>query len=504
MPIAKTTPLTEEERRKLLLLLQEAQARGIELPPEAKAALVDKKKQKWPIGPNGFFLRDDGKAYNPSPAQEGFIKSTARNVLFYGPRGSGKSGAGSQKAIFKIMQGEPGIIMNPDFENLRVSTWPEFKRWIPWSMVIPSQRHRQSDAWQPTQPFMLAFLNGARVYVKGGKDSSSSRGPNVNWLWYDEGGRDETGLSWQVANAGVRIGNSPQAWCTETPRPTEHWSYKFFIKKDIPQDALDEFEKATGGDRILVEYFHATRDDNKENLDASFYANLSINYPSGWLRAQEFDGEFANEGGKVGDRNWFNGKVLDVAPESLRKVRFWDLAATEKKTSKDDPDEAVGSLISKFTMKDIDKKKPEDNYCIEHQVAGFWGWEQLLVAIANTARHDGPYVPIVLEEEPGSGGKNQVAAVASYFKTFPELASHQVIGQRARDVGDRVMAANHWFSLASAGQMWLVKGGWNEKFLSQLDGFTQIEHDDRVTSVTGGMTYIRPFKQWRKVPFISL
>ena len=126
------------------------------------------------------------------------------------------------------------------------------------------------------------------------------------------------------------------------------------------------------------------------------------------------------------------------------------------------------------------------------------------MAIANTARHDGPYVPIVLEEEPGSGGKNQVAVVASYFKTFPELASHQVIGQRARDVGDRVMAANHWFSLASAGQMWLVKGGWNEKFLSQLDGFTQIEHDDRVTSVTGGMTYIRPFKQWRKVPFISL
>ena len=203
MPIAKTTPLTEEERKNLLLLLQEAQARGIELPPEAKAALVDKKKQKWPIGPNGFFLRDDGKSYNPSPAQEGFIKSTARNVLFYGPRGSGKSGAGSQKAIFKVKDGESGIIMNPDFENLRVSTWPEFKRWIPWSMVIPSQRHRQSDAWQPTQPFMLAFLNGARVYVKGGKDSSSSRGPNVNWLWYDEGGRDETGLSWQVANAGL-------------------------------------------------------------------------------------------------------------------------------------------------------------------------------------------------------------------------------------------------------------------------------------------------------------
>ena len=480
-------------------MANELKARGVELPPEAQKAIVNKKTQKWPIGPNGYFLRDDGHAYNPSEAQEKFIKSTARNVMIYGPRGCGKSGAGTQKALFKIMSGQDGIIMNPDFENLKISTWPEFKRWIPWNMVIPSHRHRSSTAWQPTQPFMLAFMNGAKVYIKGGKDSSGSRGPNVNWFWYDEGGRDETGLSWQITNAGVRIGKDPQAWCTETPRPTEHWSYKFFIKQDIPADALKEFQEATKGDRILVEYYHATREDNKANLDSAFYANLAINYPSGWLRAQEYDGEFANEGGKVGDRAWFNGKILDDAPANpKRKVRFWDLAATEKKTAKDDPDEAVGSLISKFML------EKDDNYCIEHQVSGFWNWDNLLIAIANTARHDGPYVPIVLEEEPGSGGKNQVAAVQAYFRTFPELQSHQVIGQRARDVGDRVMAANHWFGLAAAGKMWMVKGAWNSVFLSQLDGFTQVEHDDHVTSVTGGMTWIRPFKSWRKVPFLSV
>lgn len=509
MPIATKKPLSEEERKLLLLMAKELAARGVELPPEAKEATINKKTQKWPIAPNGYFLRDDGYLYTPSPAQEGFIKSTARNALFYGPRGAGKTGAGTQKALFKIMQGEDGLIMNPDFENLRVSTWPEFKRWIPWNMVVISQRHRSSNAWQPTQPFVLVFLNGVKVYIKGGKDSSSSRGPNVNWLWYDEGGRDETGLSWQVANAGVRIGKNPQAWCTETPRPIEHWSYKFFIQQEIPEDAKQEFEKATKGDRILVEYFHGTRDDNKENLDPTFYANLSINYPSGWLRAQEYDGEFANEGGKVGDRAWFNGKILDVAPEAKRKVRFWDLAATEKKTAKDDPDEAVGSLISKF-ISDAEfaklhgVKEKEDNYCIEHQVSGFWNWDNLLIAIANTARHDGPFVPVVLEEEPGSGGKNQVAAVSAYFKQFPELSSHQVLGQRARDVGDRVMAANHWFSLAVEGKMWMVKGSWNSGFLSQLDGFTQIEHDDKVTSVTGGMTWIRPFKSWKKVPFLSV
>ena len=46
---------------------------------------------------------------------------------------------------------------------------------------------------------------------------------------------------------------------------------------------------------------------------------------------------------------------------------------------------------------------------------------RLLEAIANTARHDGVDIPIILEEEPGSGGKNQVAAVKDYIKTFPEL-----------------------------------------------------------------------------------
>lgn len=496
------------------MMLAEAKSRGIELPKEVQEIVKDKKKQKWPIDPNGYFIRDDGYTYNPSPAHEGFIKSTARNVMIYGPRGCGKSGAGTQKALRKIMAGEPGIIANPDFENLKISTWPEFKRWIPWSMVTPSQRHRQSDAWEPHQPFTMIFNNGAKVYIKGGKESSSMRGPNVNWFWLDEGGRDETGMSWRVANASVRVGHFPQAWCTETPKPTEHWSYKFFIDQDIPQEVIDEFQEQVKGDRILVEYFHATREDNKKNLDTAYYASLALNYPSGWLRAQEYDGEFANEGGKIGDRAWFDDKVRDAGPEqALKKVRFWDLAATEKKVvgvgqkkELNDPDDSVGSLVSSF-MLEVErdgKLKKDTNWCIEHQIYGTWSWDNLLEQIVATARQDGPYVPIVLEEEPGSGGKNQVAAVKTHLKRFPELSSHQVIGQRARDVGDRVMAANHWFALAADGKMWIVKGSWNSKFLSQLDGFTQVLHDDLITSVTGAMTYIRPFKAWSRVPFISL
>ena len=512
--LANKRPLTLQEQKELAMFLQVAKERKIELPSQLKTQIADKKSMKWPIAPNGYFVRDDGYLYTPSEKQAGFIHSSARNVLAYGPRGCGKSGCGSQKALFKIQQGESGLIMNPDFENLKISTWPEFKRWIPWNMVILPHRRMRSDAWQPSKPFVIVFMNGAKVYVKGGKNESSTRGPNVNWLWLDEGGRAETGEIWQLANASVRVGKDPQAWCTETPRPTEHWSYKFFIAQDIPEELKQQFQELTGGDRILIESFHLTREDNAKNLDAAYYLNLALNYPMGHLRAQEYDGEFANEGGKIGDRAWFAGKVLENRPSPINKrVRFWDLAATEKKLvgvgrkkEFNDPDESVGTLLSSYLVEiqDGEKIKKDTHWCIEDQVAGFWEWEKLLDAIVNTARYDGPDVPVVLEMEPGSGGKNQIAAVKAHFKRYPELAAHQVIGQNAKEVGDRVMAANHWFALASQGKIYMVKGMWNEKFLSQLDGFTQILHDDRVTSVTGAMTYIRPFKAWSRSAFISL
>jgi phage terminase large subunit-like protein len=489
-------PLSKEEQQELDALLLEIQSRGLQEPTSVNPEAI--KDREWRLGGNGYFLRNDGKQYIPTEQQELFIKSTARFVLYRGGRGAGKTAAGGQKSMFKVKEGEDGAVINPVFGDFKTSTWPEFKQWIDWSMVVPSQRHRKSDAWQPHQPFTMVFINGAKVYCKGLKDPKSARGANINWLWYDEAASDETGMSWKIAIASVRVGKNPQAWATTTPKGQEHWVYKFFIERDIPQEAVELLAK---DDRILMENFRGGIQDNKANLDPGFYASIISAFPSGWLRSQEVDGEFAAEGGKIGDRRWFDKTMRDEIPNPVAKrVRFWDLAATEKKQVKDDPDEAVGTLLSKRRDPDIKK----DVFCIEHQVAGWWAWEGLLDAIANTARHDGSDIPVVLEEEPGSGGKNQVAAVKTHFKQFPELQHHKVIGQRARDVGDRVMAANHWFGSAAEGLVEMVKGSWNEKTLSQIDGFTQLIHDDRVTSITGAFTYVNPFKSWARVPFFSL
>ena len=511
-------PLDEQEKKKLLLMVKEMEARKIPLPQDIKDLLEEgNKKYEWPVDKNGYFVNRDGKKYEPSEQQRGLIDSKARYALFYGSRGSGKSSAGAQKALKKIAQGESGAVINPDFENFRYSTWPELRQWIPWNMVVPAHRYRKREAWEPHQPFAISFMNGAKMYCKGLKNPDSARGPNINWLWYDEGGRDETGLGWRIATASVRVGKDPQAWVTATPRPTEHWMYKFFIKQEIPAEAKEAFEQLAQNGTILVEAFHGTIEQNKSHLDPLFYASILTSYPSGYMRAQEVDGEFANEGGKIGDRAWLESHTVTTLPKNvIKKVRAWDTAGSEKKTAKDDPDESVGSLISKFIPADnpdwlelYKDKIPAGqekmvHFVIENQVGGFWMWEALLKLIKNTAMFDGPYVEVFIDQDPGGAGKNQVAAVAAAFKDErnPELHAHKVSEVDVRKVGDRVLAANtHWFGLAAEGRMWMMKGNWNDVFLGQLDGFTQVAHDDHITSITSGMFVLNPARKWSRMPF---
>ena len=500
-------PLSVEKKQRLLLALQEMQSRGLKLPEEA-TSVFKKQELTWPTDPNGYFVKRDGTLYNPTKAQEGFILSKSRFSLYYGGRGSGKSCAGGHKALLKIKQGESGAVINPLFSDFKDSTWQEFKQWIPWNMVVPSQRHRYNDEWQPSQPFKMVFLNGASVTCKGLKNPDSARGPNINWLWYDESRNDLTGMAWKMAIASVRIGNNPQAWTTTTPMGMSHWLYEFFIEKDLPPAVLKLMRDEGIDLDNLISAFQGSIKDNKENLDPGFYMSILSSYPTGWLKDREVDGAFSEEGGKIGDARWFTDAedgeqkiISEPLPEQTKVLRYWDLAATEKKQAKDDPDEMVGTLISKHKGTQHDKPK----FCIQNQIGGFWGDDKAIEVIANVARADGPFVPVWVEQEPGAAGKITVSAVKEYFKRFPELSNHTVNGLDVKKVGDRVLAANLlWFNVAAEGRMYMIESAWNKETLKQIDGFTQVKHDDRVTSISNGMFILNPYKIWSKTEFITV
>jgi predicted phage terminase large subunit-like protein len=492
--------LTEEEQDQLALLLVEARSRGIDISSEISIA----QKKPWPFDSRGYLVKGDGSLYTPIGGQEGFIDSRARFLGFIGSRGSGKSACGAQKSARKISKGLPGVIGNPDFENFKISTWPEFREWLPWDRVVERHRYRQNPEWQPLQPFTMGFVaeDGRTVSVicKGIKDPNSARGPNINWFWYDEAQRDDSGEAWQVANASVRIGIDPQAWVTATPAGIDHWMYDLFVEENIPDDAIRAFEES-GMDRPVVEYFKGSLEENKANVSPDFYASLLSVYHSGWLREQEVFGRFIAQGGLLGDPSWFDGKIITQGQletkEIYARARYWDLAASEKKLTKkkrNDPDESSGTKMS-WNMED-------DEFYVEDQVNGHWEWKDLKEVIVDTAKEDGPYVSIFLEQEPASGGKNQVAELTQYITSI--LPGHSVKGHLPREAGDKVMRAYTWFGEAKEGKIYLVAGEWNQGFLKQLASFPEGRHDDRIDSVSGARHTVAPVRTWKTIKYMSL
>jgi phage terminase large subunit-like protein len=494
--------LTNEEKTKILAVLAEMESRNQTIPEEVRDALFGKSTPKeWAIKAGEFFPRKDGRLYTPYSEQEAFTINQARFVGFKGSRGSGKSSGGAQKALEKIRQGLPGAVVNPDFENFKISTWPEFREWIPWGHVVRNHRHRQNIDWIPDRPFVLAFDNGSYVYCKGLKDANSARGPNINWLWYDEAQRDPDGIAWKYATASVRVGTNPQAWATYTPNGTLHWTYKFFTKQEIPEEIMDLFRESDTG-RNLIEVFHGTIEDNKNNLDPGFYASMRAMYAgTGWLERQEIFGEDVAQEGAVGGAaaDALKKNTIAIRPSIVtNRVRFWDLAATEKKIIAgrviNDPDETVGTLMS----------VSNEIFYLENQVCGFWEWDDLKKYIRDTAGMDGPSVRIYIEQEPASGGKNQVAELSSYLKS--ELGWASVEGWLPRDVGDRVMGANYWFAEAKQDLLFVVDDGtWDVRgMIDQIQNFPIVRHDDRVTSITGARYNLAPIKRWKDIPFMKL
>ncbi len=500
-----TKQITIEEKKVILAILAERKARGLPL-PEGITIPQTKSSNKWNTDENGYFIGIKGERFQPREELEEFIKSDARFLLLRSGRGGGKTTAGIQKGLIKIKQGLSGSVFAPDFEQFRTSTWMELRKWIPWNMVVPKQRYRQMESWEAIRPFTMVFMNGARIYCKGLKDPESARGSNINWLMYDEGRRDLSGLGWKNAIAAVRVGNKPQAWCTTTPANSKHWTSTFFNGEITPE--LKRILEEVGADKTqeLFKIVQTSIKRNKDNLDPMFYASIIASYPTGYLRAREVEGRIADEEGSLGDRRWFENRedgknvILPSVPDwVVEQVRFWDLAGTEKKMTshgkKNNPDETMGSLVGT----NFDKT----DFCLEDQIGGAWAWTTIKQNIVAVAKQDGQEIKICIEQEPGSGGKNQVAELVEEIKK--ELPDYSVTGLEAKKLGDRVLAANTWFAEAANGRWYMVKGPWNEAFLGQLEYFPNPAiHDDRITSVSGARHKLAPVRKWKRVPFLAI
>lgn len=180
----------------------------------------------------------------------------------------------------------------------------------------------------------------------------------------------------------------------------------------------------------------------------------------------------ARKGGLF-ERGWF--EVVDEVPKPGPRVRYWDKAGTE------------GG--GKYTVGVLEARRKDGVIFIEDVVRGQWGGPDRETQIQQTAEADAKKygvgaVAIIMEQEPGSAGKDVIEA------SILNLAGHYAEGHRP--TGDKFTRARPLASGAKAGNVKVLKADWTEEFLAEINkagpGATYLDQMDAAAGAYNELT----------------
>lgn len=269
------------------------------------------------------------------------------------------------------------------------------------------------------------------------------------------------------------------------PIPERYGKIRWFIRQGDEliwaNDRIELIEKY--GSRCLPKsfaFFPSTVKDNKKLLDINpeYLGNLQA--LSAYDRKRLLEGcWYVSKGaGMYFKREWF--EVIDTLPSNIVKtVRFWDKGGSVPTPQYDDPDYTVGCKMSKtsdgtYIIEDIRRDRLHPN--------------SLLRLIRNTATQDGVRVSIGIEHEGGSSGKMDAMM---HTKNLDGFVIKMYKPTRKRDRHDKNTTvkeerAKPVASQCEAGNVKILRGDWNDDFLSELVNFPNPEyHDDQVDALSG-------------------
>lgn len=173
--------------------------------------------------------------------------------------------------------------------------------------------------------------------------------------------------------------------------------------------------------------------------------------------------------GAVFNKAWF--EVVSSVPE-CQWVRGWDKAGTAGAG-----DFSAGVKIGRAA---------DGNFFVVDVRRGQWSSLKRNQMMGTTAASDGIECEIEIEQEPGSAGKE------SKETSIRELAGYSV---RARPAtGDKVTRAGPFAAQCEAGKVKILKGAWNDAYLTELHNFPDGVYDDQVdaSSVAFNRLSLRP------------
>lgn len=176
-------------------------------------------------------------------------------------------------------------------------------------------------------------------------------------------------------------------------------------------------------------------------------------------------------------------RIVDTIPSRIVSIaRGWDLAATEISDSNEDPDRTAGVLMARME---------NGMFIVLHAHREAYQSSDVRRLVRMSATQDREIYncnTILVPQDPGQAGKEQAQ---SYAKM---LAGFKIVSNRVS--GDKTTRAEPLAAQWQVGNVLILKGEWNDRYLAEMEGFPDLLHDDLVDASSEAFNYIANTADW--------
>lgn len=401
----------------------------------------------------------------PTPKQAAFLLLTCKEAFYGGAAGGGKSEALLMGGLQYVdVKGYAGIIFRKTYADL-VKPGALIERAKEWLFrfddVRWDEKNKRFEFIRRYGPHKEVWSILQFGYLETPNDKYNYQGGEYQYIAFDELTHiDESSYLYMFSRLRKLKGvNIPLRVRSASNPPDDDrglWVKKRFI---------DE------GPKYGRVFIPAGLDDNPYLDREAYEASLAELDPVTRARLRDGNWEIVRKGNMF-KREWFG--FVDAPPRYRRRVRFWDMAASDPEEAKrkkrsSEPDYTVGLLLSEangiYYIEDIVRvrKRPHETELIQ----------------LNCAKADGFSTMIREEQEPGSSG----------IATIDQKARRLFVGYNyagVRSTGSKVTRAMAVSAAAERGQIKIVRGCPHlEEFFQELEQFPGGIHDDMVDALSG-------------------
>lgn len=162
---------------------------------------------------------------------------------------------------------------------------------------------------------------------------------------------------------------------------------------------------------------------------------------------------------------------------AIQRCRAWDISGTLPSDTNPNPDWTAGVLMS---------KDRNSLYYVEDVVRDRRRHGGVFDLILETARRDGAETTILIPCDPGAAGKAYAAQLVR------ELAEHGFVARIKQTNKSKVTRFAPFAAVAEAGGVRLVRGEWNEAYISELERFDGSRNikDDQVDATSDAFHHL--------------